>query len=209
MTRAVIRDRNFIKNVDFTRLSEILEEKRIRNAELSRRCGYYPEYVAKHVFGEKKLNWTVANTLERVYDISLDEYCYEKTEKSTSNDGQLALRLDEDLIAEKKTSNDGQLSVRVNKDLIVKFRNYAFYNELSQKEAIEKILSEYLDGKKTATTASNDDTAETAISDNDIKETTANGEFLKRLELASKNKHISIEDFIFDCILKGLKQEEN
>lgn len=31
----------------------------------------------------------------------------------------------------------------------------------------------------------------------------------KKLALASINKHISIEDFIFDCILEGLKQEEN
>lgn len=209
MTRTIIRDHNFIKNVDFTRLNEILEEKRIRRAELSRRCGYYPEYVAKHVFGEKRLNWTVANTLERVYDISLDEYCYEKTEKSTSNDGQLALRLDEDLIAEKKTSNDGQLTLRLDKDLIAKFRSWAFYNRFSQKEAMEKILSEYLDGKKTAMTASNNDTAEATINNNDTTETTANGEFLKRLKLASKNEHMSIEDFIFDCILKGLKQEEN
>ena len=65
------------------------------------------------------------------------------------------------------------------------------------------------------------DTAETTISDNNTMETTAsnddsykctiscNGEFFKKLAFASINKHISIEDFIFDCILEGLKQEEN
>lgn len=65
--------------------------------------------------------------------------------------------------------------------------------------------------EKTATTASNDDTAKTTISNNDTYKCTilCNGEFFKKLALASMNKHISIEDFIFDCILKGLKQEEN
>ena len=85
MKRKVIRDRNFIENVDFTKLSEIFEKKRIRNAELSKMCGYASGYVGKTVFGEKKLNWTVANMLERVYGISLDEYCYEKTETVASN----------------------------------------------------------------------------------------------------------------------------
>lgn len=60
----------------------------------------------------------------------------------------------------KKTSNDGQLALRLDKDLIARFRNWAFYNQLSQKEAMEKILSEYLDGKKTATTISTDESGE-------------------------------------------------
>lgn len=126
------RDNSIIKNVDFTRLNKILNEKGIRRAELSRRCGYDDsQYVRKNVFGRKKLNWTVVNTLERVYGISPDEYCYEKTE----------------------------------------------------------------------TTASNNDIYKYTVS--------FNGEFLKKLAFASINKHISIEDFIFDCILEGLKQEEN
>ena len=136
------RDNSIIKNVDFTRLNKILNEKGIRRAELSRRCGYDDsQYDRKNVFGRKKLNWTVVNTLERVYGISPDEYCYEKTE----------------------------------------------------------------------TVASNNDTAETTASNNDIYKYTVsfNGEFLKKLAFASINKHISIEDFIFDCILEGLKQEEN
>lgn len=63
-------------------------------------------------------------------------------------------------VRKKKTSNDGQLALRLDKDLIAKFRNWAFYNELSQKEAMEKILSEYLDGKKTTTTISTDESGE-------------------------------------------------
>lgn len=54
----------------------------------------------------------------------------------------------------KKTSNDGQLALRLDKELIARFRNWAFYNQMSQKDAMEKILPEYLDGKKTATTIS-------------------------------------------------------
>ncbi len=149
MKKTVIRDHSNIENVDFTRLNEIIKEKGIKQTEISRRCGYYSGYFKDHVLREKKLNWTVANMLERVYGISQEEYCYEKT----------------------------------------------------------------------ATTASNDDTAETTISNNDTTETTAsnddtykctiscNGEFFKKLALASINKHISIEDFIFDCILKGLRDE--
>lgn len=64
------RDNSIIKNVDFTKLNKILNEKGIRRAELSRRCGYYSYYVKDHVFKEKKLNWTVANMLEKVYGIS-------------------------------------------------------------------------------------------------------------------------------------------
>jgi hypothetical protein len=79
------RDNSIIKNVDFTKLNKILNEKGIRRAELSRRCGYYSYYVKDHVFKEKKLNWTVANMLEKVYGISPEQYCYEKAEKSTSN----------------------------------------------------------------------------------------------------------------------------
>lgn len=63
-------------------------------------------------------------------------------------------------VRKKKTSNDGQLALRLDKDLIARFRNWAFYNQLSQKEAMEKILSEYLDGKKTATTISTDESGE-------------------------------------------------
>lgn len=165
------RDHNFVKNVNFTRLNEILEEKRIKRAELSRKCGYSSDYVSRHVFGERKLTWTVANTLEEVYGISPGEYSYEKTEKSTSNDEQLALQLDKDL-TEKSASSDGQLALKFDKDLIAKFRNWAFYNELSQKEAMEKMISEYLDGKKTTTTISTDDTAETTASNDEPAEGT-------------------------------------
>lgn len=63
-------------------------------------------------------------------------------------------------VRKKKTSNDGQLALRLDKDLIARFRNWAFYNQLSQKEAMEKILSEYLDGKKTATTISTDESGD-------------------------------------------------
>lgn len=128
------RDNSFIKNVDFTKLNELLREKGIAKAELSRRCGYNSSYVKDTVFREKKLNWTVANMLERVYGISLDEYCYEQTEKSTSN-------------------ND-----------------------------------------TTKTTDSNDDSYILTFS--------FNGEFLKKLALASINEHMSIEDFVFKCLVE-------
>lgn len=74
------RDYNFIENVDFDRLNEILEEKGITKAELSRKCGYYDNYVTKHVFREKRLNQTVANTLENVYGISPEQYMYNSDE---------------------------------------------------------------------------------------------------------------------------------
>lgn len=130
------RDNSIIKNVDFTKLNKILNEKGIRRAELSRRCGYYSYYVKDHVFKEKKLNWTVANTLEKVYGISPNEYCYVQTEKNTSN------------------------------------------NDI------------------TKATASNDESYKFIFSCND--------EFLKKLALASINEHMSIEDFIFDCIWKSV-----
>lgn len=63
-------------------------------------------------------------------------------------------------VRKKKTSNDGQLALRLDKELIARFRNWAFYNQMSQKDAMEKILSEYLDGKKTATTISTDESGE-------------------------------------------------
>lgn len=63
-------------------------------------------------------------------------------------------------VKKKKTSNDGQLALRIDKRLIAKFRNWAFYNELSQKEAMEKMISEYLDGKKAVTTISTDESGE-------------------------------------------------
>nr|DAV02684.1 MAG TPA: protein-turn-helix DNA binding protein [Caudoviricetes sp.] len=85
MKNTVIRDNSRIENVDFTKLDKILNKKGIRRAELSRRCGYCSTYVKDIVFRQKKLNWTVANMLERVYGISLDEYCYEKTETVASN----------------------------------------------------------------------------------------------------------------------------
>lgn len=139
MKKTVIRDHSSVENVDFNRLNEILKEKGIKKADFSRRCGYYSGYVGDHVFREKNLNWTVANMLERVYGISQDEYCYEQTETTASND-----------------------------DI-------------------------------TETTASNDDTYKFTIS--------FNGEFFKKLALASINEHMSIGDFVFDCISKGLKDE--
>lgn len=136
MKKTVIRDNSRIENVDFNRLNEIIKEKGISKADLSRRCGYCSGHVKNHVFKEKKLNWTVANMLERVYGISPDEYCYEKTETTIS------------------------------------------------------------DNDTTETTASNDDIYKYTMS--------FNGELLKKLALASMNEHLSIEDFIFDCILKGI-----
>lgn len=49
------RDNSIVKNVDFNRLNEILEEKRIRKTELSRECGYDSDYVSQRVFKEKNL----------------------------------------------------------------------------------------------------------------------------------------------------------
>ena len=136
MKKTVIRNNSSVNNVDFTKLNKILKEKGIRRRDLSRRCGYYSDYVKDHVFREKKLNWTVANMLERVYGISPNEYCYVQKEKSTSNN----------------------------------------------------------------------DTAKTTASDDDIYKfiVSINGEFLKRLAMASLNEHMSIEDFIFDCIWKSV-----
>lgn len=61
-----------------------------------------------------------------------------------------------------------------------------------------------------------DNSTEKSTSNNDITKATAsdddtyrfivsiNGEFLKRLAMASLNEHMSIEDFIFDCIWKSI-----
>ena len=130
------RDHNFVKNVDFSRLNEILEEKGVTKAELSRKCGYCTEYVSKHVFRKKRLTQTVANTLEKVYGVSPDEYTYKETKKSTSNDDA------------------------------------------------------------TETTASNDDTYEFTIK--------LDGELLKELALKSVINHISVEDFVRDCVINGI-----
>lgn len=195
MRKVNSRCNDFIKNVDFEKLNEILKRKHLTKAEISRKCGYYNGYIGDHVFREKRLNKNVANTLENVYGILPGEYTYKETEKSTSNDGQLALRLD--------------------KDLIEKFRSWAFYNRLSQKDAMEKILSEYLDGKKTATTAGNDDITEELYEfsdiedyDDDIYEFTIklNGKLLKELALKSVIYHISVEDFVRDCVVKGISK---
>lgn len=85
------RDNSIVENVDFTRLSEILRKKRIKWSKLSRKCGYDDSgYVIKNVFGRERLNWTVADTLEKVYGISPGEYCY--AEKNASNNDTMILR---------------------------------------------------------------------------------------------------------------------
>lgn len=84
--KVIHRNHNIIENVDFDRLNKILEWEGIAKPELSRRCGYYDGYITKHVFGEKRLNQTVANTLEKVYGVSPSEYTYKETDGSTSND---------------------------------------------------------------------------------------------------------------------------
>lgn len=53
--------------------------------------------------------------------------------------------------------------------------------------------------------ASNNDTAKTTDSDDTYNFIVSiNGEFLKRLAMASLNEHTSIENFIFDCIWKSV-----
>lgn len=145
MKNRAIRDNTRIENVDFTKLNEILNKKGIRRAELSRRCGYYSYYVKDHVFKEKKLNLTVVNILERVYGISLDEYCYEKTKKSTSN----------------------------------------------------------------ATTISTEDTQPKEVTDTEdddkyIVGFSCNGEFLKKLAIKSMEENLTIQNFMFKCIIEGI-----
>ena len=103
------RDHSFIENVDFDRLNEILEEKGVQKAELSRKCGYYDGYITKHVFIKKRLNKTVANTLENVYGISPDEYTYKETEKTISNDDATETTASNDDTYEFTIKLDGEL----------------------------------------------------------------------------------------------------
>lgn len=184
MKKTVIRDNSIIKNVDFTRLNEILKEKGIKKAGLSRRCGYNPAYVKDCVFGAKRLNWTVADTLEKEYGISQDEYCYEQTDTTASNDET----------AEGTKENATTFAFKIDPDTADIVRRYAFMKNMKVKDVMreiiieelgdlklperkeEKILPEYLEGKKTATTISTDDTAETTISGNDTVETTASND---------------------------------
>lgn len=141
-----------VKNVNFEKLRKCLKNHGIKQKELSIVCGYYPGYIEKNALRKRYLNKHVSNVLTYAYKIDPSEYTDTQPKEVIS------------------TKDDGQFSLRINKDLIAKFRNWAFYNEVSQKEAMEKILSEYLDGKKTTTTASNNDTMETTASNDEQAE---------------------------------------
>ena len=147
-----------VENVDFEKLRKCLKNHGITQKELSIVCGYYPGYIEDNTLRKHYLNKHVSNVLTYAYKIDPSEYIDTQPKEVIS------------------TKDDGQLALRINKDLIKKFRNWAFYNKMSQKDAMEKILSEYLDGKKTATTISTDDTAETTISNNDTTKTTASND---------------------------------
>lgn len=147
-----------VKNVNFGKLRQCLKNHGITQKELSIVCGYYPEYIENNTLRKHYLNKHVSNVLTYAYKIDPSEYIDTQPKEVIS------------------TKDDEQLSLRINKDLIKKFRNWAFYNRFSQKEAMEKMISEYLDGKKTVTTISTDDTAETTISNNDITKATASND---------------------------------
>ena len=183
-------DYSVVKNVDFDKLDEILKEKGIKKAELSRKCGYYPDYVALNVFRNKRLNWTVANMLERVYGISQDEYCYEQTETTASNDDTVETTASNDEAAEGTKENAITFAFKIDPDTADIVRRYAFLKNKKVKDIMReiiieelgdlklperedgKILPEYLDGKKTTTTISTDDTAETTASNDEPAEGT-------------------------------------
>lgn len=103
------RDESHVKNVDFDRLNEILKEKCINKSELSRKCGYYSGYVKNNVLIRKRLNWTVANKLEKIYGISPDEYTYKETDETISNDDAMETTASNDDIYEFTIKLDGEL----------------------------------------------------------------------------------------------------
>lgn len=160
-----------VENVDFEKLRQCLKNHGIKQRELSIVCGYYPDYIEANTLRKRYLNKHVSNVLTYAYKVDPSEYIVTQPKEVIS------------------TKDNEQLALRIDKDLIEKFRNWAFYNRFSQKEAMEKILSEYLDGKKTATTISEDDTAEATISNNDItKATASNDEQAERPKKADKKK---------------------
>ncbi len=147
-----------VENVDFEKLRECLKKHGITQKELSIVCGYYPEYIKKNTLRKHYLNKHVSNVLTYAYKVDPSEYIDTQPKEVISS------------------KDNGQLALRIDKKLIAKFRNWAFFNELSQKEAMEKILSEYLDGKKITTTSSTDETADATISNNDIMKTTVSND---------------------------------
>lgn len=88
--------------------------------------------------------------LERVYGISLDEYCYKKTETVASN------------------------------------------NDTQPKEVINTADTQ----PKEVANAEDDDMYTFAFS--------FNGDFLKRLALKSMEENITVQDFVFKCIIEGI-----
>jgi len=52
---------------------------------------------------------------------------------------------------QKAKGNGGVVvSFRLDEDVVKKLKGYAFYNNITQKEALETIITEYLDGKTIA-----------------------------------------------------------
>ena len=142
MRKTVIhRDHNFIENVDFDRLNEILEEKGIPKTELSRKCGYCDQYVTKHVFRENRLTKTVANTLEKVYGVSPDEYTYKETEKTISNDDA----------TETTASNDDtyEFTIKLDGELLKELALKSVINHISVEDFVRAcVINGILEGRK-------------------------------------------------------------
>ena len=91
---------DFLENVDFSRLAEILAEKNITKAELSRKCGYGSDYVVTNVFGKQKLNQRVADVLSSTYGVSREDYTTREDTKPTykltlPETHELTVRIDE------------------------------------------------------------------------------------------------------------------
>lgn len=94
-----MRCNDYLENVDFSRLTKILEEKKITKAELSRKCGYGSDYVTNS-FGKQKLNQRVADVLSSTYGVSREDYTTREDTKPTyklplPETHELTVRIDE------------------------------------------------------------------------------------------------------------------
>lgn len=68
------RNNTRVENVDFEKLRKCLENHGISLRELSKVCGYYPDYMSSNVFTRKFLNTHVRDVLTYAYKVDPSEY---------------------------------------------------------------------------------------------------------------------------------------
>ena len=121
-----------VENVDFEKLRKCLKDHGIKKSELSKACGYYPDYIEKNVLRKHVLNTHVRDVLAYAYKVDPIEYTDIQPKEVAKTEG-------DDMYKKPVT-----FAFRIDPDIADIVRRYAFLKRMKVKDVMEEIIVKQL-----------------------------------------------------------------